>query len=165
MVAATLTRLDEARARRALERVVDPEIPVLNVLELGVVRDIQAEGERVEVAITPTYSGCPAMHAIALDIDRALHDAGFREVRVKTVVAPAWTTDWLTDAAREKLRAIDIVPPPAAGKRALLGEDPAACPRCGSGRTTMLSRFGSTACKAIWRCDACLETFDQFKCI
>ncbi|WP_119418757.1 1,2-phenylacetyl-CoA epoxidase subunit PaaD [Desertibaculum subflavum] len=165
MVAATLTRLDEARARRALERVVDPEIPVLNVLEMGVVREIQAENGRVEVAITPTYSGCPAMHAIALDIDRALSEAGFREVRIRTVVAPAWTTDWLTEAARAKLLAIGIAPPPAAGKRALLGDDHANCPRCGSARTSMLSRFGSTACKAIWRCDACLETFDQFKCI
>lgn len=165
MVAATASRLDVARARRALESVVDPEIPVLNVLEMGVVRDISAEGGRVEVAITPTYSGCPAMHAIALDIDRALSEAGFREVRIKTVVAPAWTTDWLTEEARSKLRAIGIAPPPGAGKRTLLGDDQADCPRCGSARTTLLSRFGSTACKAIWRCDACLETFDQFKCI
>ena len=165
MVTATLTRLDAARARRALERVVDPEIPVLNVLEMGVVRDIQAEGERVEVTITPTYSGCPAMHAIALDIDRALTDAGFRQVRIATQIAPPWTTDWLTAEAREKLRAIGIAPPPGAGKHSLLGDEHANCPLCGSGRTTMLSRFGSTACKAIWRCDACLETFDQFKCI
>lgn len=165
MVAATISTLDAARARRALAEVVDPEIPVLNVLELGVVRSVEAEGERVEVAITPTYSGCPAMHAIALDIDRALHDAGFREVRVRTVVAPAWTTDWLTEEARDKLRAIGIAPPPGSAKRSLLGDEHAACPVCGSGRTSMLSRFGSTACKAIWRCDACLETFDQFKCI
>lgn len=165
MVAATVSQLDEARARRVLEGVVDPEIPVLNVLEMGVVREVQAENGRVEVAITPTYSGCPAMHAIALDIDRALTEAGFRQVRIRTVVAPPWTTDWLTEAARAKLRAIGIAPPPAAGKRALLGDDHAACPRCGAARTTMLSRFGSTACKAIWRCDACLETFDQFKCI
>lgn len=165
MVAATLTRLDEARARRALTEVVDPEIPVLNVLELGVVREIHTDGDRVEVTITPTYSGCPAMHAIALDIDRVLHEAGFRAVRIRTVVAPAWTTDWLTDEARGKLHGIGIAPPPGAGKRSLLGDDHADCPRCGSARTTMLSRFGSTACKAIWRCDACLETFDQFKCI
>lgn len=165
MVAATITRLDEARARRALESVVDPEIPVLNVLELGVVREVRTVDGRVEVAITPTYSGCPALHAIALDIDRALHDAGFREVRIKTVIAPGWTTDWLTEEARAKLHAIGIAPPPGSAKRALLGDDAAACPRCGSARTTMLSRFGSTACKAIWRCDSCLETFDQFKCI
>lgn len=166
MVAAAVVRLDAARARRALEQVVDPEIPVLNVLELGVVRDIRVEDERVEVAITPTYSGCPAMHTIALDIDRVLHEVGFREVRVRTVIAPPWTTDWLTTKAREKLRAIGIAPPPAAGKRALLGEEEAAaCPRCGSSRTAMLSRFGSTACKAIWRCESCFETFDQFKCI
>jgi ring-1,2-phenylacetyl-CoA epoxidase subunit PaaD len=166
VVTAAALRLDEALARRTLEGVVDPEIPVLTVLELGVVREIRVEGDRAEIAITPTYSGCPAMHTIGLDIDRALREAGFRDVRIRTVLAPPWTTDWLTEAARAKLHAIGIVPPPAGGKGALLGHEVAAdCPRCGAAETRMLSRFGSTACKAIWRCDACLETFDQFKCI
>ena len=150
--------------RAALETVKDPEIPALNVLEMGVVRDVALEGGRIAVTITPTYSGCPAMHAIELDIVRALDHAGFANATIRTSYAPAWTTDWLTDAAREKLRRSGIAPPAASSKRAMLG-DVVACPRCGARRTEKLSEFGSTACKAIYRCLACAEPFDHFKCI
>ena len=154
-----------SRLNGILAQVADPEIPVLSVLDLGVIRRLSLlPGGKLEVGIAATYSGCPANAVIKADVLRALRAAGFDAVAVD-VLSPPWSTDWLTDEAREKLRAIGIAPPPGAGKRSLLGDEHAACPLCGSDRTTLLSRFGSTACKAIWRCDNCLETFDQFKCI
>lgn len=150
--------------RVALETVKDPEIPTLNVLEMGVIRDIALDGGKIAVTITPTYSGCPAMRVIELDIVRALDQAGFPGAVIRTIYAPAWTTDWLTDGAREKLRRSGIAPPPHSSRRALMGEV-AACPHCGSPRTEKLSEFGSTACKAIYRCLECGEPFDHFKCI
>jgi ring-1,2-phenylacetyl-CoA epoxidase subunit PaaD len=157
--------LDMARA--ALATVTDPEIPVLTLDDLGVIRDIAVTEGDVTVTITPTYSGCPAMTAMALDIEVALARAGFGKVSVKQVLSPAWTTDWMTDAGREKLLAYGIAPPAAkASRRALFAEDdPLSCPRCRSHQTTKLSEFGSTSCKSLWRCDACLEPFDAFKCI
>ena len=156
---------DLARARAALETVCDPEIPVLTIADLGILRDITAKGDAIEVAITPTYSGCPAMNVIAFDIQVALHDAGFAKVTVKTVLSPAWTTDWLTDAGREKLVAYGIAPPAQGlGRRALFGVETVACPRCGSARTKKLAEFGSTSCKALWQCEACREPFDYFRC-
>jgi ring-1,2-phenylacetyl-CoA epoxidase subunit PaaD len=157
-----------ARARAAAEAVVDPEIPVLTIADLGVLRDVRlAEDERVEVVITPTYSGCPAMNMIAFEIETAVERAGLGRPRVTTVLHPAWTTDWLTAEGREKLRAYGIAPPEgkAGGRRALFGEEQVACPRCGSRDTERLAEFGSTACKALWRCRACREPFDYFKCI
>ena len=156
------------RARAAIVDVADPEIPVLTLGDLGVLRSVAigADGE-VEVTITPTYSGCPAMKVMELDLQTALAKAGFAKARIRTSLAPAWTTDWMSVAGREKLRAYGIAPPAArASRRALFGEDsPLACPRCGSTRTTKISEFGSTACKAHWRCETCLEPFDAFKCI
>ena len=165
-------------ARALLDAVVDPEIPVLSIAEMGVLRGVAVEtlgpgkggakSERVIVTITPTYSGCPAMTVIEMDIRDVLLQAGFGEVRVETVLAPAWTTDWLADTGREKLRALGIAPPvgAAAGKGVLFGLDPqVSCPRCSSANTHILSRFGSTACKALYRCAACQEPFDYFKCI
>jgi ring-1,2-phenylacetyl-CoA epoxidase subunit PaaD len=157
-----------ARARAAVETVVDPEIPVLTIADLGVLRDVRlAEDERIEVVITPTYSGCPAMNMIALEIEAAIERAGLGRPRVTTVLHPAWTTDWLTAGGREKLRAYGIAPPEgkAGGRRALFGEEQVACPRCGSHETEKLAEFGSTACKALWRCRTCREPFDHFKCI
>jgi ring-1,2-phenylacetyl-CoA epoxidase subunit PaaD len=157
-----------ARARTAAEAVVDPEIPVLTIADLGVLRDVRLAGdERIEVVITPTYSGCPAMNMIALEIEAAVERAGLGRPRVTTVLHPAWTTDWLTAAGREKLRAYGIAPPEgkAGGRRALFGEEQVACPRCGSRDTERLAEFGSTACKALWRCCTCREPFDHFKCI
>ncbi len=152
------------RALAALEQVVDPEIPVLTIADLGVLRDVREVDSAVEVTITPTYTGCPAMHVIRLDIETALARAGI-VARVRTVLSPAWSSDWLTDAARAKLAASGIAPPPhGTSRRALFGEAAPACPRCGSKATEQISEFGSTACKALHRCRACREPFDAFKC-
>ncbi|MBR0970815.1 1,2-phenylacetyl-CoA epoxidase subunit PaaD [Bradyrhizobium japonicum] len=153
------------RAWDAAASVVDPEIPVLSIADLGVLRDVVLDGDHVEVAITPTYSGCPAMNMIALEIEVALERAGFRGSKVRTVLSPAWTTDWMSDEGRQKLRAYGIAPPQASNsRRALFGEQAVACPQCGSDNTELLSEFGSTSCKALWRCKACREPFDYFKC-
>lgn len=153
------------RARIAVAAVTDPEIPVLTIADLGVLRDIRLDGDAVEVTITPTYSGCPAMSVIALEIETALARAGFPLARIRTTLSPAWTTDWLTEAGRRKLAAYGIAPPgPATGRRALFGETHPACPRCGSQSTERISEFGSTACKSLHRCLTCREPFDAFKC-
>jgi ring-1,2-phenylacetyl-CoA epoxidase subunit PaaD len=157
-----------ARAYAAAATVVDPEIPVLTIEDLGVLREVKlGEDGRVEAVITPTYSGCPAMDLIALEISRALEKAGFAGARVTRVLSPAWTTDWMSEAGRAKLEAFGIAPPrPGSAKRALLGEDQVPrCPHCKSKDTELISEFGSTACKALWRCRACREPFDYFKCI
>ncbi|MBR0710065.1 1,2-phenylacetyl-CoA epoxidase subunit PaaD [Bradyrhizobium liaoningense] len=153
------------RAWDAAASVVDPEIPVLSIADLGVLRDVVLDGDHVEVAITPTYSGCPAMNMIALEIEIALERAGFIRPKVRTVLSPAWTTDWMSEEGRHKLRAYGIAPPQASSsRRALFGEQTVACPQCGSDKTELLSEFGSTSCKALWRCKACREPFDYFKC-
>jgi ring-1,2-phenylacetyl-CoA epoxidase subunit PaaD len=162
---ATNTALRE-RAWAAAASVCDPEIPVLGIADLGVLRDVKIENGAVEAIITPTYSGCPAMNMIALEIEVALENAGFARPKVTTVLSPAWTTDWMTDEGKAKLKAYGIAPPAAkSGRRALFGEQSVACPHCGSSDTALISEFGSTACKALWRCKACAEPFDYFKCI
>lgn len=159
---------DKALCRRAWEAaaaVVDPEIPVLTIADLGVLRGVSVEAGTVEVAITPTYLGCPAMDAIAVDVALALAKAGIERARVKKVLSPAWTTDWLTEEGRRKLAEAGIAPPARGGsRRALFGSEAVACPRCGSSATERLSEFGSTACKSMWRCKDCGEPFDHFKC-
>jgi ring-1,2-phenylacetyl-CoA epoxidase subunit PaaD len=163
-----------ARAWAVLESVPDPEIPVVSIRELGILRGVErAEDGALEIVITPTYSGCPAMAHIAEDIGVALQQAGLTPHRIKTVLAPAWTTDWITDAAREKLRAYGIAPPggrcanPQPQERVVrFAPRPAAaprCPRCGSAHTERLAQFGSTSCKALYRCLDCREPFDYFK--
>jgi ring-1,2-phenylacetyl-CoA epoxidase subunit PaaD len=153
------------RAWDAAAAVVDPEIPVLTIADLGVLRDVAINDGRVEVAITPTYSGCPAMNMIGLEIELALEREGFRNPKVRTVLAPAWTTDWMSEDGRRKLREYGIAPPLAGGsRRALFGVEQVACPQCGSIDTEVLSEFGSTSCKALWRCKSCREPFDYFKC-
>ena len=152
------------RALAVLETVTDPEIPVLTITDLGILRDVRVRGDTVEVTITPTYSGCPAMNMITLDIETALARAGIKS-SIHTILSPAWTTDWLTDAGRRKLAAYGIAPPEHTGsRRALFGEEHPACPLCGSKDTELISEFGSTACKALHRCRACREPFDAFKC-
>jgi ring-1,2-phenylacetyl-CoA epoxidase subunit PaaD len=152
------------RAWEAAAAVTDPELPVLTIADLGVLRDVTEHDGAVEVSITPTYSGCPAMDMIALEVETALARAGIPG-RVRTVLSPAWTTDWLSEDGRRKLAACGIAPPPpAAGRRALFGAPTVACPRCGSTDTEELAPFGSTACKSLWRCRACREPFDHFKC-
>ena len=153
------------RAWDAAAEVVDPEIPVLTIADLGVLRSVAVNDGQVEVAITPTYSGCPAMNMIALEIELALERQGIRGARVQTVLSPAWTTDWMSEDGRRKLRDYGIAPPQAGGgRRALFGVERVTCPQCGSGDTQVLSEFGSTSCKALWRCRACREPFDYFKC-
>ncbi|MEA2834758.1 MAG: ring,2-phenylacetyl-CoA epoxidase subunit PaaD [Methylobacteriaceae bacterium] len=156
-----------ARARAAVAQVCDPEIPVLTIADLGVLRSTEtATDGAIEVAITPTYSGCPAMDVIGFDIKIALAKAGIDKARVRQVLSPAWTTDWMSEAGKAKLRAYGIAPPAARGsRRALFGEESVACPHCSSHETEKVSEFGSTACKALWRCTACREPFDYFKCI
>ena len=159
---------DAELARRAWDAaatVVDPEIPVLTISDLGVLREVDVTDGRVDVAITPTYSGCPAMNMIALEIELALERAGFREAKVHTVLSPAWTTDWMSEEGRRKLKEYGIAPPLASSsRRALFGVQQIACPQCGSNNTEVLSEFGSTSCKALWRCKSCREPFDYFKC-
>jgi ring-1,2-phenylacetyl-CoA epoxidase subunit PaaD len=151
-----------------LDNVKDPEIPVINVLELGVVRtvDVDPSGKAI-ITITPTYTGCPAMDVMAADIKKELLNAGVPEVEVKLTLSPAWSTDQITEEGKRKLKEYGIAPPEKTGDiRALKGEQPVvACPQCGSTNTVMLSLFGSTACKALWKCTDCLEPFDQFKCL
>ena len=147
--------------RGILADVPDPEIPAVSVVDLGIVREISAE----RVLITPTYTGCPATHAIEQMIRAALDAGGFGDVAIETTLSPPWSTDWISDAGREKLRAYGIAPPPkGAGASALKNAQAAECPRCGSMHTEEVSRFGSTPCKALWRCKACAEPFDRFKC-
>ena len=153
------------RARLAAAGVVDPEIPALTIDDLGVLRDVTEADGRVEVTITPTYSGCPAMHVITLEIELALARAGISDARVRTVLSPAWTTDWMSEDGRRKLLEYGIAPPARGGvRRALFGVEHVVCPRCGSMETVQLAEFGSTSCKALWRCEACREPFDYFKC-
>ncbi|MBM4219203.1 MAG: phenylacetate-CoA oxygenase subunit PaaJ [Gammaproteobacteria bacterium] len=148
-----------------LAQVADPEIPVLSVLDLGVIRHLALRpGGQLEVGVAPTYSGCPASAVIKADVVRALATAGFDAVAVD-VLAPAWSSDWLSEAGRRKLEAFGIAPPAGRACASARDDGPAACPRCGSQRTTKVSEFGSTPCKAHYRCDACLEPFDYFKCI
>ena len=164
----TLLSDSELRQRvwNVAAQVVDPEIPVLTIADLGVLRDVTLRDDgAVEVAITPTYSGCPAMSTIAFDIAVALERAGFADASVRTVLSPAWTTDWMSEDGRRKLREYGIAPPQAASsRRALFGVQAIACPQCGSTDTELLSEFGSTSCKALWRCKSCREPFDYFKC-
>lgn len=153
------------RARAVAAEVRDPEVPVLTIDDLGVLRDVTSDGDRVTVTITPTYSGCPAMDTIRDDLVLALTDAGFADVEVRLVLSPAWTTDWMSDEGKRKLTAYGIAPP--TGRAAVRGPIPLAlsvrCPRCGSPQTREVSRFGSTSCKSLWECTACLEPFDHFK--
>ena len=149
-----------------LENVSDPEVPVLSVIDLGVVREVIVMNEEtVEVVITPTYSGCPAMSMIATQIRMELMAHGFREVKVREVLSPAWTTDWMSEAGKAKLNTYGIAPPQYSSKTnphesAVI----VPCPLCGSKDTRLLSQFGSTACKALYQCNTCMEPFDYFKC-
>jgi len=154
---------ERARAWRILENVPDPEIPALSVVDLGIVRNVGGNGDSLIVTITPTYSGCPAAAVIAMDIREALARAGY-DVEIKTQLAPPWTTRWIRKAGREKLKAFGIAPP-VEGQCAGAAKMPTVveCPHCSSTRTERISQFGSTPCKAQWRCKDCLEPFDYFK--
>ena len=166
MVTAALSDPDlRQRAWNAAATVVDPEIPVLTIADLGVLREVTVSDGHVEIAITPTYSGCPAMNMIALESELALEREGFHKPSIRTVLSPAWTTDWMSEDGRRKLREYGIAPPLAASsRRALFGVQEVACPQCGSKDTEQLAEFGSTSCKALLRCKSCREPFDYFKC-
>ncbi len=154
----------QGSAWRAAAAVLDPEVPVLTIEDLGVLRDVVVgDAGQVDVTITPTYSGCPAMDAIRDDVTTALQDEGFDDVTVRLVLSPAWTTDWMSQAGKEKLLAYGIAPPDRRASGPIPLRLSLRCPQCGSGSTHELSRFGSTACKSLWVCDDCKEPFDHFK--
>lgn len=148
-----------------LASVSDPEIPVLTVIDLGIVRDIRIEKDLVEVVITPTYSGCPAMDYIGVSIRKALVENGFEKIKISHQLSPPWTTDWMSEEAKQKLKSYGIAPPSSKtfDKNYLEGL-PVECPHCHSMNTILISQFGSTACKAIYQCNECREPFDHFKC-
>lgn len=150
-------RPDTEQIRGWLDAVPDPEIPVLSLVDLGVIRGLRWDGEVLEVTVTPTYAGCPATAVIGMMIDEALHARGIREVRQVRQLSPPWTTDWISQKGRKALADYGIAPPSAQG--------PQACPQCGSARVARISQFGATPCKAQWRCEDCLEPFEFFKCI
>lgn len=154
---------DTAPLYQLLSSVCDPEIPVLTLQDLGVLRDISVSDGEVTVTITPTYAGCPALDTMRADIETTLAQAGYQQVVVKQSLSPAWTTDWMTESGRKKLLAYGIAPPATTtcGRQTGIIE----CPQCGSSDVKKISEFGSTACKALYRCESCLEPFDYFKCI
>ncbi len=150
-----------------LEQVSDPEVPVLSIIDLGVIRDVVLHEDTLEVVITPTYTGCPAMDMIEVNIKAILQENGFDNIKVTTILSPAWTTDWLSEAGKQKLLDYGIAPPQGSSKskRALFSEETGiACPQCRSTHTEMISQFGSTACKSQYKCLDCKEPFDYFKC-
>jgi len=153
---------------KLLSEIPDPEIPVITITELGVIRDVMVKENEVEVKITPTYSGCPAMKRMEDDIKEVLKNNGIDKVKITLVYSPAWTTDWIPEEAKEKLRAYGIAPPEKTteDKSWLTGKSKIVkCPRCKSENTRLVSQFGSTACKSLYQCNDCLEPFDYFKCI
>ncbi len=166
MVARAAVDFEESRAWTIAAAVPDPEVPCVTVADLGILRSVHIEKNTVIAKLTPTYSGCPAVLAIELAVETALLEAGF-DARVERVLSPAWTTDWITKDGREKLREYGIAPPVngSASKLSLFGKVDVTCPRCASTNTEKLSEFGSTACKAHYRCLSCSEPFDYFKCI
>lgn len=155
-----ITTSEMERARDLVTRIKDPEIPVITIAELGVLRNIEVAGNRLVVTITPTYTGCPALRAMEDEIHSVLQGAGFHNVEVRTQLSPPWTTEWIGAHARAKLEAYGIAPPKPIGARS-----PVRCPQCRSDNTELISQFGSTACKSLYRCLDCLEPFDYFKCI
>lgn len=158
--------VNESKIWELLEQVSDPEVPVLSILDLGIVRKVEASEDGWLIDITPTYSGCPAMQRIESDIHEVLNENGV-EAKVNLVLSPAWTTDWLSEDGRRKLREYGIAPPEDEVDKSVLFADPliVPCPNCGAKNTRMVSQFGSTACKAHYQCNECLEPFDYFKCL
>ena len=160
MISSTISEYSEKEIWKHLNEVYDPEVPVLTVLDLGIIRDVQITDDSVKVIITPTYSGCPAMNIIEQDIKAKLEEKGVGNVTIETVLSPAWTTDWMSEEGKAKLKEYAIAPPNS-------GTDtgsPKECPNCGSEETVLKSEFGSTACKALYVCESCKEPFDYFKC-
>ena len=161
------TIIDTEKIYALLAEITDPEIPVLSILDMGIVREVSFHDETVQVNITPTYTGCPAMDMISMQIRTTLELAGFK-ADVQTILSPAWSTDWMSDAGKQKLRAYGIAPPmpkqSVCNDRLFAAEEAIQCPQCDSWHTHRISEFGSTACKALYQCDDCKEPFDYFKC-
>jgi ring-1,2-phenylacetyl-CoA epoxidase subunit PaaD len=151
-----------------LSTVTDPEVPVLTILDLGIVRDIKLNGDEVEVIITPTYTGCPAMDMISMNIRLALIENGFAKIKITNVLSPAWTTDWMSEEGKQKLKEYGIAPPKGSERyqrsAPFANDENIECPQCNSTNTKLISQFGSTACKALYQCNDCKEPFDYFKC-
>jgi len=168
MVTGTTIPIQSQKIWALLNDVYDPEVPVLSITDLGIVRNVDVQNDNITVTITPTYTGCPAMDVISMNIRMKLLEHGYKNITIKSVLSPAWTTDWMTEAGKQKLKAYGIAPPNPGQqvcKPDLFQEDEAVqCPRCNSYSTVMVSRFGSTACKALYKCQDCHEPFDYFKC-
>jgi ring-1,2-phenylacetyl-CoA epoxidase subunit PaaD len=160
--------IEEKKIWSVLETVTDPEVPVLTITDLGIVRAIKLNGGEAEIIITPTYSGCPAMDMIAVNIRLALAGQGYKQVRITTVLSPAWTTEWMSEEGKAKLKAYGIAPPnpkqQVCHDQLFAPDEAVQCPRCQSWHTRRISEFGSTACKALYQCNDCKEPFDYFKC-
>ena len=157
----TASTISTKKIWRILEQVTDPEVPVLTITDLGIVRDVIINGDEVEVIITPTYSGCPAMDMIAMNIKLALIENGYPNIKITSVLSPAWTTDWMSEDGKRKLKEYGIAAP---DKKFLIATDGIECPLCNSTNTKLISEFGRTACKALYQCNDCKEPFDYFKC-
>lgn len=158
----TRSSIETTGIRQILETVTDPEIPVLTIADLGIIRDVKVNTDNsIEVVITPTYTGCPAMDMITMNIKMALLEKGYKNVKVTSVLSPPWTTDWISEEGKRKLREYGIAAP---DKKILISKDGAECPQCRSSNTRLISEFGSTACKALYQCNDCKEPFDYFKC-
>jgi ring-1,2-phenylacetyl-CoA epoxidase subunit PaaD len=169
----SISTAEEQKVWELLQEVKDPEVPVLSIIDLGIVRKVElislpfGDVSEVRLTITPTYSGCPAMDAISMDIRLKLMEQGLRNVQVQQQLSPAWTTDWMTENGKQKLKAYGIAPPhpkPQFCNSALFAEEAVPCPHCQSYHTELVSQFGSTACKSLYRCRSCKEAFDYFKC-
>ena len=159
--------ISESRIWTLLEEVKDPEVPVLSVIDMGIIRSVKTEADQIRITITPTYSGCPAMDIISMDIRLKLIEKGYRNVIIQQSLSPAWTTDWMSENGKQKLKAFGIAPPNPVQQfctSEMFREESVECPRCHSVHTERISEFGSTACKALYRCLDCREAFDYFKC-
>jgi len=153
--------ISKEKIRQLLSTVTDPEVPVLTIMDLGILRDVKVDGEQIEIIITPTYTGCPAMDMISMNIKLALIEHGYTHIKITTVLSPAWTTDWMSDEGKRKLKEYGIAAP---DKKFSIPKDGVECPLCNSTTTRLVSEFGSTACKALYQCNDCKEPFDYFKC-
>jgi ring-1,2-phenylacetyl-CoA epoxidase subunit PaaD len=162
-----MVMISEKEIWNILEEVKDPEVPVLSVHDLGIVRSVKTSNDKIEIVITPTYSGCPAMDVISMDIRLKLIEKGYRNISIQQQLSPAWTTDWMSEEGKQKLKAFGIAPPNPKQQfctAEMFRQEAVQCPRCNSYHTELISQFGSTACKAMYRCLECKEAFDYFKC-
>jgi len=164
----TASTIEEKRIWSILETVTDPEIPVLTITDLGILREVKTNGEQIEVVITPTYTGCPAMDMITMNIKLVLIEHGYTNVKITSVLSPAWTTEWMSEEGKRKLKAYGIAPPnpkqQVCNQKLFAEAEAVQCPHCESWHTNRISEFGSTACKALYKCEDCKEPFDYFKC-